>query len=58
MNPNLDIFFKVTLSFFLISQYEQILQQNNMFSYISYILLLIFLGIDLLIKVFKIYSKK
>lgn len=54
---NFNITYKIVFSFFLISQYEQIMNQNNFLAIFTYILLLLILAVHMLTDIYKMIKK-
>lgn len=52
----LEIVYKIIFTFFLISQYNLITEQNNFLATITYTLLLLILSVDMLYYLYKIYK--
>ncbi len=55
---NFNIAYKIIFSFFLISQYEQIMNQDNFLAIFTYILLMLILLVDMVQYLYKMYLKK
>ena len=58
MQKKFSLAYKIVFTFFLISQYQQIMNNDNFLAIFSYIILLIILTFDLLLMVYKMFTKR